>query len=271
MSALLVLTAVVGLLLTAGCSSGGGSTIAPPAAADDVAGVLHVRADRSLGEVFEKVAQQVHRAHPKLTVRLEFPADPTASSAKTGQSAQADVVASADDAGLAALRGSGSFAPPQEFATEVLTLVVPTGNPGAVGVLGDLRRSGVTVAMCQQEQPCGRAAATLLDRADVSPNAVVRADDVDGVLAAVAARRAEAGLVWTNDIRGTSGRGGPARRVQQVRLAATSPENIRLTGLSSQPLLITSRQGSSTAAVTAFVNQLRSPAGQQVLRGDGYR
>jgi molybdate transport system substrate-binding protein len=264
-NALLALTAVVGLLLTAGCSSGSSSTIAPRAAADDVAGLLHVRADRSLREVFDQVAQQVHRAHPKLSVRLEYSADPAASAA------QADIVASADEAGLAGLSGTGSFAPPQEFATEVLTLVVPTGNPGAVGVLTDLRRRGVTVALCRQEQPCGQAAATLLERANVSPNAVVRADDVDGVLAAVAARRAQAGLVWTNDIHGTSGRGGPARRVQQVRLAATSPDNIRLTGLSGQPLLITSRHGSNPAAVAAFEDQLRSGAGQQVLREDGYR
>jgi hypothetical protein len=59
--------------------------------------------------------------------------------------------------------------------------------------------------------------------------------------------------------------------VQQVRLAATSPDNIRLTGLSGQPLLITSRHGSNPAAVAAFEDQLRSGAGQQVLREDGYR
>jgi molybdate transport system substrate-binding protein len=265
------LGAGLGLLVAAVALAGcGGSINAParPVAAapsDPVAGDLTVRADASLRDVFTVVAAATRQAHPKLTVHLDFVSEGDVSGAG------ADVVATASRSTLDALDRAGGFGSPTQFAREVLTLAVAPGNPEHVNTLQDLARPGVMVALCERQRPCGESASTLLDRADVAPAAVGRVRDPEAALDAVAQSRADAGLVWENDVRGQSGQDSRSRQVQTVRIAAAPQENIRLTGLSSRPMLIATADSGNRPAAAAFVAQLHSQNGQHLFRDDGYR
>jgi molybdate transport system substrate-binding protein len=254
--------------LVTGCGGGDiNSTLGPVPAGplDDVRGQLTVRADSSLREVFELVADQVERRHPDLTIRLQFVPD------ASDRAADAAVVASADRTGLDALQSRGVVGQATPFAQEVLALVVAPRNPGKVSTLRDVRRPGVSLALCSASVPCGDAAQAMLTRAEIEPPSPVDVTDTEAALNRVTAGGADAGLVWSSDIRGTSGRTARERGVQLVGLSADPQEEIRLAGLGSRALLVATSPSGNTGGASAFVAQLRSSEGQQLLRADGYR
>jgi len=113
--------------------------------------------------------------------------------------APADVVATADEPTMARLSDAGLVAAPTLFATNVLTIVVPTGNPGDIRSLADLGRRDVDVVLCAPEVPCGRAAAAVADGAGVTPHTVSEEPSVTDVLAKIALDEADAGLVYVTD------------------------------------------------------------------------
>lgn len=175
----------VGLLLT-GCA---------PAADRET---LTVLAAASLREPFAALGTTFEAAHPGVDVTLSFGGSADlADQIEAG--APADVVATADEPAMARLHDAGLVATPTVFATNVLTIVVPTGNPGAVRSLADLARDDVDVVLCAPEVPCGRAAAAVTQGAGVAPHTVSEEPSVTDVLAKVALGEADAGLVYVTD------------------------------------------------------------------------
>jgi molybdate transport system substrate-binding protein len=100
---------------------------------------------------------------------------------------------------MARLTDAGLVGTPTVFATNVLTIVVPTGNPAGVARLADLARRDVDVVLCAPEVPCGRAAAAVTDAAGVTPHTVSEEPSVTDVLAKVSLGEADAGLVYVTD------------------------------------------------------------------------
>jgi molybdate transport system substrate-binding protein len=159
---------------------------------------LTVLAAASLREPFAVLETTFEDAHPGVDVRISFGgSSDLADQVEAG--APADVVATADGLTMARLSDAGLVAAPTVFATNVLTIVVPTGNPAGVRSLTDLGRRDVDVVLCAPKVPCGRAAATVADGAGVTPHTVSAEPSVTDVLAKVALGEADAGLVYVTD------------------------------------------------------------------------
>ncbi|MFD2027558.1 molybdate ABC transporter substrate-binding protein [Promicromonospora aerolata] len=176
---------VVALVLTGCTTASDGETLTVLAAA-------------SLREPFAALETTFEETHPDVDVRMSFGgSSDLADQIEAG--APADVVATADEPTMDRLSDAGLVATPTVFATNVLTVVVPAGNPAGVEDLADLGRRDVDVVLCAPEVPCGRAAAAVLDAADVTPHTVSAEPSVTDVLAKVALGEADAGLVYVTD------------------------------------------------------------------------
>lgn len=159
---------------------------------------LTVLAAASLREPFTALGTTFEDAHPDVDVTLSFGgSSDLADQIEAG--APADVVATADEPTMTRLSDAGLVAAPTVFATNVLTIVVPTGNPAAVRTLADLGRGDVDVVLCAPEVPCGRAATAVTEGAGVTPHTVSEEPSVTDVLAKIALGEADAGLVYVTD------------------------------------------------------------------------
>ncbi|TPW94604.1 molybdate ABC transporter substrate-binding protein, partial [Schumannella luteola] len=115
------------------------------------------------------------------------------------EGAPADVFASANEATMTTVVDAGVVADPQPFATNVLQLVVPAGNPAGVTGLADLARPELVVALCDPAVPCGAAASSLLELAGVVAVPDTLEQDVKAVVTKVALGEVDAALVYTTD------------------------------------------------------------------------
>lgn len=184
-----------GLAASAALGAGVVLTGCTPASGSET---LTVLAAASLREPFTALEATFEDAHPGVDVTMSFGgSSDLADQIEAG--APADVVATADEPTMARLSDAGLVAAPTVFATNVLTIVVPAGNPGDVQSLADLGRNDVDVVLCAPEVPCGRAAAAVADGAGVTPHTVSEEPSVTDVLAKVALGEADAGLVYVTD------------------------------------------------------------------------
>ncbi|TCW21927.1 molybdate ABC transporter substrate-binding protein [Dietzia cinnamea] len=241
------MVAVVGLSLLAGCASGGD---------DDEGGDLTVFAAASLSGAFTEIAEQVERSEPRVSIRLSFGGSNGLVDQLAG-GAPADVFAAADvatmdravDAGLV----SGDPAP---FATNVLTLITPPGNPAGITGL-DASLDGARVVVCADGVPCGSATRELAEAAGVELRPVSEESAVTDVRGKVASGEADAGIVYVTDALAA------ADRVEQVPIAgADTVPNV-------YPIAVVDRAADSGPA-RRFVDAVTGPAGRAVLAEHGF-
>ena len=188
----------------AGCSAGAGSADAGRAASgtassDSMSGELTVFAAASLKAAFTRLADQFQAAHPGVTIRpISYDGSSTLAT-QLIEGAPADVFASADEKNMQKVVAAGLASSPQPFATNVLTLIVPSGNPAGVHGLADLDTPSLRVVLCAAEVPCGEASQTLLQKAGVTASVDSYEQNVTAVLTKVASGEADAGLVYVTD------------------------------------------------------------------------
>jgi len=115
-----------------------------------------------------------------------------------------DVFASANEANMEKVTAAGLASGAQLFATNTLTIVVPTGNPAGIAGIEDLANPERVVVLCAEEVPCGNASKQLLESAGLSVTASSYEQNVTAVLTKVAAGEADAGLVYVTDAAGNS-------------------------------------------------------------------
>lgn len=188
-------------LVVAGC----GSSDADPAAstpAADLTGTLTIFAAASLGEAFDEIAAAFEAEHPGVDVRPVVYDGSSTLAAQLVEGAEADVFASADEKNMTTVTDAGLADDPRLFATNTLVIAVPAGDPGGVEDLSDLAEDSVTTVLCAPEVPCGAASAALLENAGVVVRAASLEQNVKAVLTKVAAREADAGLVYATDVMG---------------------------------------------------------------------
>jgi molybdate transport system substrate-binding protein len=212
--------AVLGLLATS-CGSDDSSsdaTIAAPAtqppateaatttaapgttAASAVTGEFTVFAAASLTDSFNEIGDDFMKANPDAKVTFSFDAS-SALVTQITQGAPADVFASADTANMDKLTTAGlNGTEPAIFATNLLTIIVPAGNPKGITGVADLAKPDVKVVLCAAEVPCGKYAQQILTSAKVSVTPVSYAQNVKGVVTPVTAGEADAGIVYTTDV-----------------------------------------------------------------------
>jgi molybdate transport system substrate-binding protein len=154
-----------------------------------------VLAAASLTDVFQQLATPFEEEHDA-TVTFSFGSS-TDLAEQVADGAPGDVLATADEASMQLAEDAGATGEVETFATNVLTIVVPTGNPAGIDSLDDL--AGATWVRCADEVPCGKVAVSLLDAAGVTAEPVSLEEDVRATLDKVVSGEADAGLVYATD------------------------------------------------------------------------
>lgn len=197
--------AAAALLLLAGCSSadeapGSGSDDAATESASNVSGEITVFAAASLSAAFDELSADFQEENPDVTIAPIVYDGSSTLVTQLSEGAEADVLATADEANMDNAVAEGLAADPQLFATNTLVIAVPAGNPAGVETLADL--ADVTTVLCAEEVPCGAASKTLLANQGVEVEPASLEQNVTSVLTKVAEGEADAGLVYATDVIG---------------------------------------------------------------------
>jgi molybdate transport system substrate-binding protein len=187
-------------LALAGCGSAGSGASAPDRTP------VTVLAAASLKSVFTKLEPQFEAANPGADLRFSF-----GGSSELAQQivngAPADVFASANEAQMKVIQDAGKVAStPKPFVTNVLTIVVPPGNPKNIQSFADLAKPGVTEVVCAPQVPCGAATTKIEKATKITLSPASEEQDVLSVLSKVEAGVADAGLVYITDARTAPGK-----------------------------------------------------------------
>lgn len=211
-----------------------------------------VLAAASLTESFDELGKRFTAEHPDVAVQFDYQGSSTlAEQIKQGR--PADVFASADDKNM--FKVADLVSPPQSFATNRLTIVVPPGNPAHVTSLADLADKKLVV--CAPQVPCGAATQKVAEAANVGLRPVSEENDVKQVLQKVVAGEADAGLVYATDAKAAGD------RVQSIDF----PEAPR--AVNNYPIA-TIRDSQQAQLANEFVAYVRGPAGREVLGAHGF-
>ena len=179
--------------------SAGPESSATENATAELSGTLNVYAAASLKQTFTELANEFEVKNPHVKVSLSFDGSSTLVTQIT-QGAPADVFASADSANMKKLSNAGlAKDSPVDFASNVLTLVVPPGNPANITTFADAAKPGVKLVVCAPQVPCGAAAKADAADADLTLSPVSEELSVTSVLGKVTSGEADAGLVYVTD------------------------------------------------------------------------
>lgn len=222
-----------------------------------MSGELTVFAAASLKTTFTQLAKDFEVQHPGTTVTLSFAGSSDLVTQIT-QGAPADVFASADAKNMGRLADEGLLdGTPTNFATNVLEIAVPPGNPASISSFADLARPGVKVVTCASQVPCGAATEAVEKAAGTTLSPVSEESSVTDVLGKVTSGEADAGLVYVTDVKGAGSevKGIPFPESDQ----AVNTYPIATVGTSK-----------NTALAAAFIANVTSEAGKKVLRDAGF-
>lgn len=220
-------------------------------------GAITVLAATSLTEAFKELGAAFSRANPQASVTFSFDASSTLAS-QILQGASADLFAAADTTTMDRITSaSQATGAPVVFATNRLSIIVAPGNPLGIRSLADLTRADLKVVVCDPAVPCGKYAQQSLDKAGVAITPASREQNVKGVVTKVTAGEADAGIVYSTDVKAVGGKAAGVEIASDVNVVARYP----IAPLTS------SKQADVDAAFLAFVI---SPAGQAILATFGF-
>lgn len=250
------LPGLVVVVLLAACGGGGqpaeGATGSPSAER-----TLTVFAAASLKGTFTRIGTEFEAAHPGVRVTFSF-AGSSDLATQIGEGAPADVFASADEKNMAKVTGQSLTAgDPVDFATNVLEIATPPGNPSGVRSFQDLARPGLKVVVCAPQVPCGAAAETVEKATGVTLAPVSEEGSVTDVLGKVTAGEADAGLVYVTDVRGAG------NAVTGVEFPESSQ------AVNTYPVAAL-KDAADTSLAKGFVEFVAGPQGRDVLRDAGF-
>jgi molybdate transport system substrate-binding protein len=260
-----IMSALVALAvsLIAGCSSSkpankssNAAALGTSASSPAVSGTVTVFAASSLQGAFTTLAHQFEAAHPGTTVKLNFGASSTLAQ-QINQGAPADVFASAAVKNMTQVVSAGGASTSTNFVKNVMEIAVPPSNPAGIATLADLAKSGVKVALCQAQVPCGATAGTVFSNAKITVKPVTLEPDVKSTLAKVELKEVDAGVVYVTDVLAAGS------KVKGIVIPAD------VNASTEYPIAALSK-ASNTAGAQAFVAFVLSSAGQGVLTADGF-
>ena len=246
------LSLAVGILLTAsGCAA---PTPTETVTKDSLSGSITVFAAASLTKSFGELATKFEAAHPGVTVATSF-AGSADLVAQITAGAPADVFASADTKNMAKV--STLVRTPVYFATNVLEIAVPPGNPAKIATFADLAKPGVKTVVCAPAVPCGAATVTIETSTGVTLTPVSEENAVTDVLGKVSSGEADAGLVYVTDVKGAGS------SVTGIPFAELS------TAVNTYPIA-TVTAGKNAKVARAFVAFVTGKVGRSVLAAAGF-
>jgi molybdate transport system substrate-binding protein len=275
---LLALLALVGAACSpasspspSGVASAAPATTAPsaaPASPSAAAVNLEIYGAASLKKALAEAKTAYEAATPGVTLTISTDAS-SALAAKIEQGAPADVFLSADAKNPQALVDKGlANAPPVNFATNKLTVIVPTDNPAAITTPADLATAGVKIIAAGDEVPITKYATQLVDNLAREPgypadfaaacaaNIVSREDNVGAVAAKVELGEGDAGIVYVTDAKAST-------KVTAVPV----PDSANVVAV-YDGVVVTASPNASAAG--AFMSWFAGPAGQAILATFGF-
>jgi molybdate transport system substrate-binding protein len=235
---------VVTFVLAAACSSGGGTRRQ-----------VTVFAAASLSGAFKAIAKPFAAAHDNYSVTYNFAGSQQLVS-QLQQGAQADALATADQATMASVPAKDRTGSPVVFARNRLVIAVGHGNPKHIGTLADLARADLKVVLAAPAVPAGKYARQALAKAGVNVSPVSLEENVEAVVTKVGLGEADAGIVYFTDA--TAGRNIDAVQIPDVYNVIAEYPAVSLS------------TGKQRAGGQQFVAFIRSPSGQAILRRFGF-
>ena len=255
--------AALSLIALSSCSGGAGtssstSTTAAPAATTTATEPVELKvfAAASLNKAFPEIADTVLKeSDPNIKVTFNFQGSSTLVD-QMKEGAPADVFASADQKNMAKASDAKLVDTPKPFASNVLTLIVPKGNPAKITGL-DASLDGKKLVVCAQGVPCGNATKQLADKLGVTLNPVSEEQKVTDVRAKVESGEADAGLVYATDAKAAGD------KVEIIEIARANEV------VNSYPIAATVSTKNKEAA-QKFIDAVLSDKGQAVLKKYGF-
>ena len=160
-------------------------------------GKVTVLAAASLQKAFEEIEKTVEKDNPGLDVTFDFQGSQDLVASLAGGDS-ADVLATANNSTMKTAAEQKLVGNQTEFATNVLTLIVPKGNPKKITGL-DSSLDGTNLVICAPEVPCGEATKKLAEAQGITLNPVSEEQKVTDVRGKVESGEADAGIVYTTD------------------------------------------------------------------------
>ena len=249
----LTFVSAASLVACGGASDSTNSAAPATAASADTAitGEVTVFAAASLQDAFQELATSFEAAHAGVHITFDFQGSQDLVTALDGGS-PADVLATANNSTMTDAANKGLVGEQTEFATNVLTLIVPAGNPAGVTGINDGSLDKADLVVCAPEVPCGEATQKLAAELGVTLNPVSEEQKVTDVRGKVESGEAQAGIVYTTDA---------AKAGDKVEAIALPPNSV----INHYPIALTKSAANSQAA-QAFIDYILSPEGQKVLQ-----
>ena len=259
----IAVVAALSLITLSSCSGGSESASSSSSTASSAAATasatpveLNVFAAASLNKAFPEIADTVLKeSDPNIKVTFNFQGSSTLVD-QMKEGAPADVFASADQKNMTKASDAKLVDMPKPFASNVLTLIVPKGNPGKITGL-DASVDGKKLVICAQGVPCGNATKQLAEKLGVTLNPVSEEQKVTDVRAKVESGEADAGLVYATDAKAAGD------KVETVEVARANEV------VNSYPIALTVSTKNKEAA-QKFIDAVLSDKGQAVLKKYGF-
>ena len=188
-----LVTACLLSLTLAACGSSKGSG----GASSSQNATLTVYAAASLTESYDELGKQFEASHPGVKVTFSYAGSQTLVD-QLDNGAPADVLATANTSTMAKASDKKLVGQPTTFASNVLTLITPAGNPAHVTGL-DSSLDSAKLVICAPAVPCGAATTQLTGLLGVTLHPVSEEDKVTDVRAKVSTGQADAGIVYKTD------------------------------------------------------------------------
>lgn len=249
-SAVLAATAAVALAACSGASTP--SSSAGTSAASER--TITVFAAASLKETYTEIGKKVEAANPGLKVKFSFLGSQDLVS-QLSNGADAQVLATANKSTMDDATKEGVVGTPTEFATNVLTLIVPKGNPAKVTGL-DASLDKAKLVICAPAVPCGAATLKLTKAAGITLKPVSEEQKVTDVRTKVETGEADAGLVYTTDAKASGD------KVETIKIDSH--------GVVNHYLIAPTKSGANNKDAKIFIDYVNSKDGQAILAKAGF-
>jgi len=244
------LVAVVAALLTA-CGS------SPSPSTTSLSGTASVFAAASLTDSFKALGTAFQTAHSGTTIQFNFAGTPTLVT-QIEQGASADVFASADKTNMDKLTADGfTSGTSQVFAHNKLEIVVAAGNPKGITSLADLAKPGVIYITEAPTVPAGKYALQILASAGVTLKPKSLETDVKSVVSKIELGEADAGIVYTTDVKAAGSKVTGVPIPDSVNVIATYP-------------IVAVKGTKNSALANAFIAYVLSADGHATLQTFGF-
>ena len=255
--AAIALLSAISLAACGGSSPTDSTAGASDDAASGISGEITVFAAASLQKAYEDISTAFKEANPDASVNFDFQGSQDLVS-NLAEGSTADVLATADTRTMDDAAGGGLVGEQREFATNVLSIIVPEGNPaGITGFDESLNAEGVNLVICDDQAgvPCGTATREMEEATGVTLHPASEETKVSSVQEKVESGEADAGIVYATNA-------ASAKGTEEI----TIPDH----GIVNHYPIATTTSASNPAGGRAFVDFVLSDKGREILAKYGF-